>query len=264
MNQNPKKNMHMWPEGELPCIWMEAGVIDFKLCDKNQECETCSFDAIMRNQAELGIKKTKNKEQSVDNTEDIITSLIPDIKYDPNVYYGNRYWYIEPISKNKAFLGLNELAVAILPSVCDIILTEEEYQSKNQNFAWLVTDYGTLCLKSPCSGHMLKTNKALLSDIKTKNNKVWFSLVESNELGHEIATLRKGQDAMNSLKLRQERIFKIFQDEINNIGFDIGMTMQDGGQKLRSMEEILGSEKYFNIISKFFDNRQVSLPKNSA
>ncbi len=33
-------------EGD-PCIWMEAGVIDFKICDKNFDCEHCELDQAM-------------------------------------------------------------------------------------------------------------------------------------------------------------------------------------------------------------------------
>lgn len=32
---------------ELPCVWMKAGVINFKLCDNAYDCLTCSFDKAM-------------------------------------------------------------------------------------------------------------------------------------------------------------------------------------------------------------------------
>jgi glycine cleavage system H lipoate-binding protein len=34
-------------EGNKPCIWMEAGVIDFKICNKNFDCENCDLDQAM-------------------------------------------------------------------------------------------------------------------------------------------------------------------------------------------------------------------------
>lgn len=36
------------PEGVLPCVWMSAGLIAFKLCDREGECESCPFDRAMR------------------------------------------------------------------------------------------------------------------------------------------------------------------------------------------------------------------------
>ena len=34
-------------EGRKPCIWMEAGVVDFKLCNHCFDCASCDFDRAM-------------------------------------------------------------------------------------------------------------------------------------------------------------------------------------------------------------------------
>ena len=36
------------PPGVLPCVWMSAGLVSFKLCDREGECEGCPFDRAMR------------------------------------------------------------------------------------------------------------------------------------------------------------------------------------------------------------------------
>jgi glycine cleavage system H lipoate-binding protein len=40
------------PEGEEKCIWMEAGIIDYKLCNNYYNCHTCSFDKAMKTTAD--------------------------------------------------------------------------------------------------------------------------------------------------------------------------------------------------------------------
>lgn len=40
--------MKIVPAGERKCIWMESGVISFKLCNNNYNCETCRFDQAMQ------------------------------------------------------------------------------------------------------------------------------------------------------------------------------------------------------------------------
>ena len=32
------------PDGDKKCIWMDAGVTGFKLCDLNFKCDTCEFN----------------------------------------------------------------------------------------------------------------------------------------------------------------------------------------------------------------------------
>ncbi|MFP3869503.1 MAG: glycine cleavage system protein H [Syntrophobacteria bacterium] len=36
------------PPGKKKCIWMEAGVVSYKLCDNNFDCQTCSYDQGMQ------------------------------------------------------------------------------------------------------------------------------------------------------------------------------------------------------------------------
>jgi hypothetical protein len=36
------------PAGVLPCVWMSAGLVAYKLCDRGFECDGCPFDQAMR------------------------------------------------------------------------------------------------------------------------------------------------------------------------------------------------------------------------
>ncbi|MBP8646562.1 MAG: glycine cleavage system protein H [Syntrophobacteraceae bacterium] len=43
------------PTGEEKCIWMEAGVLDYKLCNNFYNCHTCAFDKAMKETAERNL-----------------------------------------------------------------------------------------------------------------------------------------------------------------------------------------------------------------
>lgn len=45
-------SFRMVPSNEEKCIWMEAGVIDFKLCNNYYNCHTCGFDKAMKQTAD--------------------------------------------------------------------------------------------------------------------------------------------------------------------------------------------------------------------
>ncbi len=36
------------PPGKKKCVWMEAGVVSYKLCDNNYDCPTCIYDQAMQ------------------------------------------------------------------------------------------------------------------------------------------------------------------------------------------------------------------------
>lgn len=43
-----KTSFKVVPPGKQKCIWMEAGVVSYKLCDNNFDCQTCSYDHAMQ------------------------------------------------------------------------------------------------------------------------------------------------------------------------------------------------------------------------
>ena len=51
MNRN-NAGYHLIPEREKECIWMNAGLLFYKLCDRDYRCEKCPFDQAMRNEME--------------------------------------------------------------------------------------------------------------------------------------------------------------------------------------------------------------------
>lgn len=61
------------PRGDEKCIWMEAGVIDYKLCNNYYNCHTCAFDKAMKETSErnaearrLGLKADAKKSHIVE------------------------------------------------------------------------------------------------------------------------------------------------------------------------------------------------------
>jgi len=61
------------PSGDEKCIWMEAGVIDYKLCNNYYNCHSCTFDKAMKETSErnaearlLGLKADGKKSHIVE------------------------------------------------------------------------------------------------------------------------------------------------------------------------------------------------------
>lgn len=46
--QARKESMKIVPPGKKKCVWMEAGVVSYKLCDNNFDCSTCVYDQAMQ------------------------------------------------------------------------------------------------------------------------------------------------------------------------------------------------------------------------
>jgi len=53
-----RESMKIVPPGKKKCVWMEAGVVSYKLCDNNYDCPTCVYDQGMQ------LKVAKQKEMA--------------------------------------------------------------------------------------------------------------------------------------------------------------------------------------------------------
>ncbi|MEE9120582.1 MAG: glycine cleavage system protein H [Syntrophobacteria bacterium] len=52
MKEKSRTRFKVVPSTEEKCIWMEAGVIDYKLCNHYYDCHTCPFDKAMQQVAD--------------------------------------------------------------------------------------------------------------------------------------------------------------------------------------------------------------------
>ncbi len=57
-------------EDRKPCIWMEAGVIDYKICDKDFDCEHCELDRALTEAATASLARLKARREAERPWED--------------------------------------------------------------------------------------------------------------------------------------------------------------------------------------------------
>jgi glycine cleavage system H lipoate-binding protein len=56
-----KESLKIVPPGKKKCVWMEAGVVSYKLCDNNFDCPTCSYDHAMQTKVERDKEKVSTQ-----------------------------------------------------------------------------------------------------------------------------------------------------------------------------------------------------------
>jgi glycine cleavage system H lipoate-binding protein len=66
-----RESMKIVPPGKKKCIWMEAGVVSYKLCDNNYDCSTCVYDQGM--QLKVARQKEAAQLSSLEMSPDKIT-----------------------------------------------------------------------------------------------------------------------------------------------------------------------------------------------
>jgi len=66
-SKEKRESMKIVPPGKKKCVWMEAGVVSYKLCDNNYDCSTCVYDHAMQ------VKVEREKESATPARVEVAT-----------------------------------------------------------------------------------------------------------------------------------------------------------------------------------------------
>jgi glycine cleavage system H lipoate-binding protein len=248
------------------CIWMLAGVISYKLCDRDFQCEKCEFDKVMRgmlpphyNDAEAQ-KDFFRAKSSKDATSQLINqylySLFSDCKIHlDRCYHPSHFWY-KAESESTILVGIDRLLIKIMEPIDKIILPEvgQTYR-KGQLIAWIVRKGKTLPLHSPVKGKVVGTNSLfLLSGVKQvlKNDAYYFKMEEEG-LRDEIQQLC---DNIHGLQFLMENVYIVrkYLDRTFNQHHtaNVGTTLADGGRIQICLEKVIGEKAFQKLLNNLF------------
>jgi glycine cleavage system H lipoate-binding protein len=278
----PTTKHHVIPEGELHCIWMEAGLIDYKLCDRNYVCEECAFDSEMRKlKSEIDFPDSSEKKTIVKKHHNAHTDALPTQSDAPagsqtaNEYFSRlcdeeaRAIFKQSIPNDRRYfrnhtwlkfetpsvitMGIDHVGAHFLQQMVSVVLPETPTQiERNSPFVWIVFREGTIGLRSGVQGTVMETNGELLDHpmllIKDPYNAGWILKisVSANEQQTEYAHNKNLSTLRADLAGIKSNFMISFQHELVHSG-----TQYDGGKPLRAIHEIIGEKKYFEIVNNF-------------
>ena len=131
---------------DLKCIWMASNVVEYKLCDKNFDCETCSFDKVIRNYS----FDNDSSEKPLSNVVEIILNKLKEISFDEKLIYLRNGLIIKRIFPNTFYLGINPLFHSFLDCVSSLKECEAgKYILKEQAVVQFNSDWGNITITAP-------------------------------------------------------------------------------------------------------------------
>lgn len=272
-DERRKAKGRLIPDGELPCIWMEAGLVSYKLCNYEYECEGCPFDAEMRRSGPL--RKDRPREARVPKAvlkagkggEPL--SPVPAAVVEEFFYHRGHTW-AKPESDRKVrgcrvWVGVDDFAAQVLPRVKDAILPHRGNTIRQGHvFCWVVCGPATLPIAAPISGEVVVANPKLVGRPTLVNvdphGEGWFVLVDPSDLDRELARLLKGKSAVSWMageRKKFERLTALLrwrphQQPASGRVSDVGVTLADGGERFAGLADSAGLKRYMEFVTQFF------------
>ena len=256
----------MIPEGELTCIWMDAGLVAYKLCSYEFECERCPFDAEMRTSGLTLGRRTLEKEAPL--AEEAAEGFSPQLMQECFYHRGHTWVRSEvgpPGDRVRVRVGVDAFAAEVLLRVKDVVLPQRGSAiHQGLVFCWVLCGSNTLPIAAPISGRVVAANPRLRDRPKLVNTdpygEGWFVSVEPRDLERELAKLLKGKRAASWManerkkfeRLRSLLRWPIHPSPVPRSKTEVGVTMADGGERLGEVEDAASLGRYFGFITQFF------------
>ncbi|MGZ3591567.1 MAG: glycine cleavage system protein H [Thermodesulfobacteriota bacterium] len=279
-----KKNYYqLIPKKELKCVWMTAGLLSYKLCKYDLQCEKCPLDWELRNQsATPSFHPTASQERGnmgseeagpppswkkARPTEGFLGEDLSLLNIKRSLFYHPGHTWIEVEKADEVRVGLDHFLGKIIGKVKVVVLPLSGKRClQGENLCSIIHEEGILHIVFPVSGLILSVNQKLKDRPE---------LISRDPLGDGfLLTLKPknlqrdqkyfffGETALSWCQKEWERFKAAVISEL--YGQErVGMTMQDGGMRLSEIKKLVDPERYIQLVSTFLrkGEEEFSQPK---
>lgn len=258
------------------CVWMQAGMISYKLCSLDFRCEECELDRVLR----AGNSPVRKEETAFIfpgirtlNFEDIVgeTHLLEQydytlirllynrfssILYSPDVQYLPSHLWIFRNKGGTIRVGLDDFISRCLEPVGQIVFPiMSDHISEKATICRLFFDDWNICFSSPFSGRITAINSLTLQEnpnslLKDSHHKGWLVEIKpdkDNVSNSLIGGLEKIKEWYNKVLLD---LFQDISEFISQPRYDTGATLADGGRMVNHFRQAIGKDNYIRLLNR--------------
>ena len=272
-NEKKKRKGRLIPNGELKCIWMDAGVVSYKLCNYEYECERCPFDQVLKKRAHASVSRGEgsdthpDKRKSPDEAHppigdeamdfDKLFQKFYDIKIQEGFLYHPGHTWVDVENPNSVKIGLDDFAGKFLLGIKMAILpTVKNRIDRGLVCCWIVEEEGTLPIVAPLTGAVIAINHELSREPTLINRNPyeqgWLMKIEPEDVHRELKYLYRENDILLQYEKELETLRGRFEHQLKDNWKKLGPTLCDGGRMLDHVRDMIGPKRYFEIVSTFF------------
>ena len=229
---------------DLKCIWMSSNIIQYKLCDRDFDCENCQFDKVIRNMSVENKKTDMVFDENYNPLDEVINRIKGQVYEPKNIYLKNQLM-VKHLFANTYYIGINPMALNFLDNITTVRDSGREgYILKNQALFRIEGEWGYITISSPMNFILLDKLNIEPEDLLTNK---WFAIIGIQQPEITISRISREEWGMNQISS-----LKLLSD-YKNSSPSIGKTLMDGGSPVKHLNRLLGNTEYLKILSKLFN-----------
>ena len=255
---------------ELPCIWVLAGVLSYRLCDRNYECEQCELFHAMRGHgvgaAAVGeyipADEAAQLEPSLAAVEDqvnaYVSKLIAGCELHLDRPYTPGHFWLSDSAVDGVTVGLDGHVLRVLHPVDDLVPPPAGVLLKRgEPCGWIVRGRVTIPLEAPISGEVEAVNDAYIAQLRSGTvsgaRDEWLFRISPHESPDAVPNVYFGDRTLVWF-LKKIRMLKGCLREVVAVEGQaaLGPTLADGGVTNLNVEQVLGRERFEALVDRLF------------
>lgn len=283
MNASQKQeSSQLIPKKELKCVWMTAGLISYKLCKYDLQCEKCPLDWELRNLSPApSFGSTTSMEAKHQRPEE--TGPTPPLerkvegegeggKEDPShlnikesLFYHPGHTWIKVEKADEVRVGIDNFLGGLIGKIDVVVLPLSGRRViQGETLCSIILEEGIMDIKSPVSGSILSVNKKLKDQPELISQdplgKGFLLTLKPRDLQRDKRNFFFGEEAFTWCRKEWERFKEVAISELHHGQERLGMTMQDGGIKLREIKKLIEPERYIRLVNAFLRKEEKPTP----
>jgi glycine cleavage system H lipoate-binding protein len=226
------------PDDEAECVWAEAGIVPYKLCDFNFDCNNCVFDQVIRGGHELVPAQVN----------------IRGCKLYPFLFYNHCHMWARVEEDAQVRIGIDDFGQGLIGQPQDLCLPimGEKLSKESLRIKGRGVD---ISLTPPVEGHVVEFNERLIRQSSLLNEYPyemgWIIIVKPFRLSKHLKKLHYGARAQQWYYAETTRLSHLIADEIGIPHSEAGITIQNGGNLDFDILEKMKQESIKRIIEQF-------------
>ncbi|GBC80965.1 Glycine cleavage system H protein [bacterium HR10] len=276
----------------LQCVWMLAGIVDYKLCDRDYECDHCPFDRALRERTrEIAGEEGSSRSHGERTASHRLFSRGGFHMAEALFYHPTHVWArIE--RRGDVRIGLDDFGQKLLGRIYQVSFPEVGARViAGRPLGKLAHQAGEIILSAPLTGVILQLNERLTRYPSLINHDPygdgWLLLLRPERLRESLKHLLYGEQARSWYEREVSKLHRAVRAALRALGTPpevsaAGRTLQDGGVPLEgectaqemltraameSLMEVLGPARWEQVIARFLQpriGRTVSAPRRRS
>jgi glycine cleavage system H lipoate-binding protein len=250
-------------DANAECVWMQAGVVGYKLCDRQFDCDRCPFDLAIRDGGHFAAERSQETSAAFKDTPLAASALaradhlpLDGCEINDAVFYHPGHVWARVEDEGRVRVGLDDFGQRLAGRIYAVKLPAPGTPAEAGIACWRISQQvGDTVLLAPVPGMIQAINPKLAERPSLINRdpygEGWAFVVQPAFLEQSLKSLYYGERAARwfseSIAQLHTEVIRLF----TSLSPDIGTTMTDGGLLVEELHRLLAPGQLQKLIASF-------------